>query len=100
MKGFLMGQTSTKVLATEKRRAMIPPPKVDDVVLFGMVDRCLSEMKYVIDNPQAFDTATFQTLKHHLEDLDLFSRYATKKLTELGILKSLTPVAVQAERGY
>lgn len=75
-------------------------PIINDIQLFGMVDRTLSEMKYIVDHPGDFDSATFQTMKHHLEDMDLFVKHATGKLTKLGVIKSLPPVAEQKERGY
>lgn len=75
-------------------------PDIDEIVLIGTVDRTLSLMKYILDNPQEFDTATFQTLKHHIEDMGLFVTYADGKLKELKKIASLPPVAVQRGRGY
>lgn len=77
------------------------PAKVKpcEIKLIGEVDRLLSEMKYVLDNPQDYDTATYQTFKHHIEDLELFTAYAKGRLADIKV-KSLPPVAVQAERGY
>lgn len=78
----------------------IKQPTVDDIRLFGMVDRSLSEMKHILDTPEQYDSATFQTMKHHLEDLDLFLKYAVGKMRALGQIRSLPPVAAQQERGY
>lgn len=73
--------------------------EVNDIWLFGTVDRCLSEMKYILDHPEEFDEATWQTFKHHVEDMDLFVKHAQGKMAKRKIA-SLPPVAVQRERGY
>jgi hypothetical protein len=70
-----------------------------EIRLIGETDRLISEMKYVLDNPQDYDTATFQTLKHHIEDLELFTTYAKGRLADIKS-KSLPPLKIQAERGY
>jgi len=84
----------------DPNKTHVPAPVIDDVWLFGTVDRTLSEMKYILDHPDEFDAATWQTLKHHLEDLSLFIKYAEGKMVKLGKIASLPPVAVQGERGY
>lgn len=83
-------------------KAMPQPrkPLIDEIHLVGTVDRTLSEMKYILDHPGEFDEATFQTLKHHIEDIALFVKYAEGKLKEMKKVPSLPPVAEQRERGY
>jgi hypothetical protein len=75
-------------------------PVIDEERLIGSVDRNLSELKYVLDNPEQFDTATFQTLKHHIEDMGLFVKYAEGKLAAMKKIKSLPPLNQQRESGY
>lgn len=84
----------------ELQGAAIQKPVIDDIILFGMVDRTLSEMKYILDNPGEFDQPTFQTMKHHLEDMELFLAYAKGLMVALGKIKNLPPVKDQMERGY
>ena len=72
-------------------------PVIDEVKLVGQVDRDLSELKYILDHPDEFDSATFQTIKHHVEDMELFVKYA---LGKLAAIKALPPVAEQRVRGY
>jgi hypothetical protein len=107
------GATMEEARATAERcdHSAIPPesfsgviygtntlhPVVDEVRTFGMLDRSLSEMKFIIDHPNEFDAATFQTLKHHLEDAELFVNYAKKKLEQI---KSLPPTSDQRPRGF
>jgi hypothetical protein len=80
--------------------ATLRVPAIDDIWLFGTVDRCLSELKYILDHPSEFDEATWQTFKHHVEDMGLFFKHATGKLEKLGKIASLPPVGAQHARGY
>lgn len=76
-----------------------PVLKPCEIKLIGETDRVLSEMKYVLDHPEEYDEATFQTVKHHIEDLDLFTAYAKGRLAVIRG-KNLPPVRDQIERGY
>jgi hypothetical protein len=73
-------------------------PVIDEVKLIGTTDRVLSELKHVLDNIDEYDTCTLQTIKHHIEDMGLFVKYAEGKLA--AIKQVLPPLAEQRERGY
>ncbi len=70
-----------------------------EIKTIGETDRLLSEMKYFLDHPEEYDAATMQTVKHHLEDMELFMAYATKRMTVLRA-KSLPPTTEQRASGY
>jgi hypothetical protein len=75
-----------------------PPSKQPcEIRTIGETDRIISELKWMLDHPERYDQATFQTIKHHVEDMELFTAYARGRLA---IIKGLPPTAVQRERGY
>lgn len=79
-------------------QAMPGTKKPCEIRLIGETDRLLSELKYVLGHPQEYDQPTMQTVKHHIEDLELFVLYAKGRLAP--IKGALPPVAAQGERGY
>ena len=47
-------------------------PSIDEIILFGKLDRCISELKFVILHWREFDEITLQTCKEHLEYMQVF----------------------------
>jgi hypothetical protein len=52
----------------------------------GKLDRCISEMFYLVDHPR--DEVTYQTLKHHAEDMVLAGKEILKRLGQSEIPSS------------
>jgi len=61
----------------EARRVGSLPPTTEERTT-GVLDRCISEMFWLADNPR--DEITVQTVKHHAEDMVLAGNAILKKL--------------------
>lgn len=95
IEGCICGMPEPKEKSEKKEKIKIP--YIDEIIAVGQMDRTLSEFKIIIDNPDLYDMATFQTLKHHIEDIELFCQYAKIRLIKI---KGLPPVVAQKNRGY